>query len=446
MNKTIRDAVHGDMQFDAAELAVIDTVAVQRLRGIKQLGTSHLVYPSAVHTRFEHSLGAAWMTKRLIESTGRRGLALSPEQRQTACIAAILHDVTHVPFGHTFEDERRLFERHDQDDKRLDYFLNETDLGRVLDQLAARSRVAAVLRRSAHDDTLKQLVSGTICADLLDYLRRDALHCGLALGYDDRIFEYFGTAEGRLVFQLHKGGVFRRDALSELIHLLQIRYSLTERVYYHHAKVVAGAMISRALELALAAGALQREELYVLRDDSFLWMLAQRADQVPGLADLLDDLGARRLYRRVYALGLEGLGRPGIKSVERDSLVARFHSDATSREELERSIAERIRVPVGHVIVYCPSREMALKEADVPVELSPGRVQPLSSLGHPDVDALSQKHQGLWRFLVCLRREHADHMTAAGRVCEELIGHDNQLKPLSTGRFALPASLSRNSP
>ena len=109
--KTIRDAVHGDMQFDRHEMALIDTPALQRLRGIKQLGTSNLVFPSATHTRFEHSLGTCWVTKRLLDALSRSGHEISAPDRRVACLAALLHDVTHVPFGHTFEDERRLFDR-----------------------------------------------------------------------------------------------------------------------------------------------------------------------------------------------------------------------------------------------------------------------------------------------------------------------------------------------
>ena len=237
--KTIRDAVHGDIQFDDAEMAVIDTPAVQRLRGIKQLGASNLIFPSAVHTRFEHSLGTAWLTKRLLASLDQSGAVVDEADRRTAVLAALLHDVTHVPFGHTFEDERRLFERHDCDPDRLEHFLRSPALDRALARSGVGDRVRDVFAGGGGTQNfIKDLVTGTVCADLLDYLRRDALFCGLALTYDDRLFQYFSIAGDRLAVRLHKSGSFRRDALSELVALLQIRYTLTERVYYHHAKIV----------------------------------------------------------------------------------------------------------------------------------------------------------------------------------------------------------------
>jgi HD superfamily phosphohydrolase len=435
--KTIRDAVHGDMRFDDSEIALVDARVVQRLRGIKQLGTSSLVYPSATHTRFEHSLGTCWVTKRLIDELARSGFALGAAEVQVARLAALLHDVTHVPFGHTFEDERRLLDRHDEDRARLDFFLDHPSLGPVLERSGVGREVRALLRgEPGLPPYVRQLVTGTVCADLLDYLKRDAYHCGLVLGYDDRIFNYFAIADDQLVFRLHKRGVFRRDALSELVHLLQIRYSLTERVYYHHAKIVAGAMVSRALELAMLSGLWRRETLYELRDDSFLDRLVNESHRVPGVSGIMDDLFSRRLYRKVYVLGVAAYGRPGLTSLEQDALAARYHLDLAARRAAERHVAEALQVPQAHVIVYCPSPSMALKEADVNVEIAPAEVRPLSELGHPDVEALREKHRGLWRFYVCISRDHETRIAEAGRICQEYFGYENQLAPITTGRLA----------
>lgn len=80
--KTIRDAVHGDIRLSDDKIRLIDTPTFQRLRGIKQLGTTSLVYPSAVHTRFEHSLGTAWVTEQLIAALARHGYAMEEQERE----------------------------------------------------------------------------------------------------------------------------------------------------------------------------------------------------------------------------------------------------------------------------------------------------------------------------------------------------------------------------
>src|SRR5207244_1826432 len=151
----------------------------------------------------------------------------------------------------------RVLPRHDKDHARVQYFLEDSSVGRILEREGIQSAVISALTTGG---TLQSdIVSGAISADLLDYLRRDTYFCGLAQNYDSRIFESFVVENGRLVMELEKGGVLRRDAMSELVNLLRIRYTLSERVYFHHTKIASGAMISKAVELALREGFDARE-------------------------------------------------------------------------------------------------------------------------------------------------------------------------------------------
>src|SRR5215813_2734768 len=108
--KLIRDAVHGDIELGPLEVELIDTPEFQRLRGIKQLGTAYMVFPSALHTRFEHSLGTSWMAHRLVDAV-RRMQTVNADEECLIRVTALLHDITHIPFGHTLEDERRVLPR-----------------------------------------------------------------------------------------------------------------------------------------------------------------------------------------------------------------------------------------------------------------------------------------------------------------------------------------------
>src|SRR5712692_68290 len=94
--KLIRDAVHGDIQMSALDVELMDTPEFQRLRGIKQLGTAYLVFPSAVHTRFEHSLGTSWMAHRILNAV-RRSESVSTDDENLIRVSALLHDLTHIP-------------------------------------------------------------------------------------------------------------------------------------------------------------------------------------------------------------------------------------------------------------------------------------------------------------------------------------------------------------
>ena len=106
----VRDPVHGDIVIDPAAKSILATKAMQRLRGIKQLGLTHLVYPGCVHTRFDHSLGTYHMAKRLYQSSVDSSCC---EELAAVSCAALLHDASHMPFGHTLEEEFGLFGHHD---------------------------------------------------------------------------------------------------------------------------------------------------------------------------------------------------------------------------------------------------------------------------------------------------------------------------------------------
>jgi len=442
--KIIRDAIHGDLTLSVAELRLVDTEAVQRLRGIKQLGTSSLVYPSATHTRFEHSLGTRATAKRILDGLAMNdGEPPDEESTQVLLTAALVHDITHVPFGHTFEDERRVLERHDESPSRLAHFLRDSDLGEELERQGLTDAVWQVLAPQPQlpvPTFARQVVSGTICADLLDYLRRDARSCGLSQDYDDRLFRYFVRDGDRLVVNLRRRGIFRPDALSELVNLLRLRYNLTERVYYHHAKVAAGAMISKALELCLRAGTATPGDLLDAKDDSLLELLTRRGAEVPGVPRLLTDLRRRRLLKRVYYQSVEQPGQRGMSRVEQTEFERLYHlNEDGARERLEARLEDALGLPEGTAVLYCPAAKMALKEADAFVSLDSGAPQMLSSLHHPEVEVLLGKHRALWRFYVFLRQGYEDLYGRAGQLCEELLGQPNLLTLHSRGAMAFGA-------
>ena len=394
MKKLIRDAVHGDIQMGPLEVEIIDTPEFQRLRGIKQLGTAYLVFPSATHTRFEHSLGTSWMAHRILEVIGR-SRAILAEEEQLVRVAALLHDITHIPFGHTLEDERRVLPRHDKDQERADYFLGQSTIARIL----AREGIQDAVRHILQSDSSYQsdIAGGAISADLLDYLRRDTYFCGLSQYYDPRIFESFVVENGRLVINLEKHGMLRRDALSELVNLLRIRYSLSERVYFHHTKIASGAMISKAVELALRDG-FSTDELRRLKDETLIWVLRERFGGNPALLHLLDRLGSRQLYRACHVVTVD------IGEAKRQQIVDRFHYNVGERDAAEKSIAEASGIQPKDIIIYCPSFGMSLPEAEVLVRLESGKIQPLSGGNNEEIRILKEKHKALWKFFVLIDR------------------------------------------
>lgn len=409
--KLLRDAAHGDIELGPLEIELIDTPEFQRLRGIKQLGTAYLVYPSATHTRFEHSLGASWMARRMIEAL-RRTAPISANEETAIRVAALLHDITHIPFGHTLEDERRVLPRHDKDEARFAYFLQESLLAQRLRKSGFQDQVLHILRGDG--GYASDIVTGAITADLLDYLKRDTYFVGFSQYYDERIFQSFTLEKGRFVVSLEKHGELRHDTLSELANLLRIRYTLSERVYFHHTKIASGAMIAKAVELAIQSG-LQLEVLRELKDDTLMWILRESHGGSPGVAHLLNCMESRQLYRACFVLAAD------VGEARQKEIVDRFHYNAADRETLEASLAGAANLQPYQVIVYCPSIGMALPEAEALVRLESGRIVPLSSSNNDEIRVLKQKHKALWKFYVFIDRNAYDKRELVHRAAAELL-------------------------
>lgn len=412
----VRDAVWGDVELEPGLVRLLDAPELQRLRGIRQLGTAHLVYPSANHTRFEHVLGACHVAGRILAALDHAGHRVDPAVAQVARAAALVHDVGHVPFGHTFEDERRIFPRHDKPD-RTRRFLGDTALGAELEAQGLREGVLGALGAGDGREALAaDLVGGTVSADLLDYLARDAHFTGIRRAYDERIFRYFVVDQGRLVLNLQKRGQPREDAFSEVVHLLRLRYTLSERVYYHHTKIASGALVSKLVERAVSAG-LRLDDLFGLSDEGLLLHLEREfGPRDPVLLRLHGDLRARRLPKRAYQLGRR------IPPELQADLVRRFHHDRAAREAEEAALEAALGLEPGDVIVYCPSPDMALKEADILVDAGGGGVRSLKELRLREVDDLLEKHRDLWRLHVLVASRRQEVRPALSRLCAERYG------------------------
>lgn len=346
---------------------------------------------------------------------------VTAEDERLIGLYALVHDITHIPFGHTIEDERRVFPRHDQNSSRIDHFLEKTDTGRALEKLGARRQIARLMKQKRLADGGPtyhyDIVSSTICADLLDYLERDSYFTGLSQQYDERLFKYFVIADGSLAINLVRGGLFRMDGLSETLNVLRMRYVLSERCYYHPAKNAASAMISKALELCLDGGKMRLSErsFYDVGDEGFLRIL--QAGPAPARY-LVERFMARRLYKKAYLVS-----RRSLASTEKFSA---YHLDPAERAAAEKWLARKLRLPFRSVIVYCPSAAMQLREANALFLLASGEA-PRRLSNNEEIENLKRRQERLWKFIVFLDPEHSDRLAEAGRLCEEYFGQPNEL-------------------
>jgi hypothetical protein len=438
----IRDPVHGDLYLSAEEMQLLDTAEMQRLRGVRQLGTAHLVYPGAQHTRFEHSLGTLHMTSRLVEAVNlnrslapRELLGIAEEESRILRAAALVHDITHIPFGHNIEDQSGILPRHDSAERYAEMLGEASEVGQVLERMGIRTEVLATLLAPGQADLpevppyWRELLSDTICADILDYLKRDAYFTGLNLLYDERVVNYFkiDRASGHLFVDVAKRGLVRADILSEILRVLEARYFFSERVYYHHAKIAAGAMIAQAVEGALLRGGLQPEELYRQTDDSLVLQLKNHPpsdgrEQRRHL-ELLRRFQSRRLLKRACVFP-----RYANREVQAD-LVQRFFAPGQHQERTQFEAAVEAEIagsgnPGPLVVLYCPARHMQLKEAATHVRFPdrPG-VHPLSERAddHGRLDDLASSYQDLWKLYVLAATDQPEELRKVAGAVQKLL-------------------------
>lgn len=435
--KTFTVRCSGSVRLYGPEIDIIDTDAFQRLDGMRQLGAAYLVFRSANHTRFEHSLGTLHQAQRIIEAVNgnpRARRRIDPTGQRLARLFALLHDLTHVPYGHTLEDEFQLLRRHDENAERQQRLLWGGPIGKLLEEALASRKVqdgrselellAALLQRGeeAAEELgpyayVVDLVTNTVCADALDYVPRDLTGCGMPVAIGDHFLDYFDIVpldhrdpnhRSRMALRLDKRGMPRPDVESEIHKLLEHRYELVERVFFHHAKNAASAMIARAVQ---ESGLAEHEEIFDLLSDELL-CLALISPQVaralgfpssksgdPQLATrLADEVRRRRLYKLAY------LGVPDDDVARRAKLIFETHcSSAAQRATAEDELAELSGLERGQVLIHIPSPRMLAKEGYVRVMLDDGDtifLREWDTERSRRLESLSRAHERLWRVAV----------------------------------------------
>ncbi len=388
MAVSVRDPIHGSIVLDDWVVPIIDHAEFQRLRRVGQLGTAHLVYPGAHHSRFEHSLGAYHVAGEIADALG-----LDELEQKTVRAGALLHDVGHGPFSHAFEE---LFEaggeRHE--DMSVD-LVRWGPLGDLLRQGGLDPGEVSELVLGRGD--LAKLVSGPIDADRMDYLLRDAHYTGVRSSVDpDRLMRVLTRHD-------EHGVVLRESGILSAESLLAMRFLMYPAVYLHHTVRASESMLQAAIMAAVD------QEAFKLRDvnretDEGLLARCRAAGGVAG--EITQRLDRRRLYKRAYE-GRQEDQVPGMEALA---------DDPRARRALADRIADAASVPRHHVILDVP-HPPKFKELGLRVLRRDGAVVTLSEASQL-VRVMEAARMDHWRFWVFTPKESRE---AVARVVPDLL-------------------------
>lgn len=358
--REIRDPIHGFIYRTSLEQEIIDTPLFQRLRKIKQLAMASLVYPGAVHTRFEHSLGVMHLAGKLAER-----LNLDDENRRLVRLAALLHDIGHGPFSHVSEaivdrfynrEKVSLPGNNEKIHELITYGLIERDLS--LSKLLSereREKIVGLLKGNWGDRLLKDIVSGPLDADKQDYLLRDSYFCGVKYGiYDsDRLIDTLEVLKDRDEHVL----AVSVDGVHTLEQFVLAKYYMTTQVYRHKIRLITDAMITRAIELGIVKDNLDylsrlysfdgTEEFFnnwlAWNDEVLTTTICTDSTPEGYCKKIFRRLAERNLFKQIFSMRIGDLKNP----VVRQRISEEFDS---FKEEIERKVGESLEIE-PHLVI-----------------------------------------------------------------------------------------------
>ena len=385
--KIVRDTIHRDIFLSDSDIALLDKLPIQRLRNVAQLGTVSWVFPGASHTRFEHTIGVVHLAKRIL-----RSLVEIEKYRELVDIlsaAAIFHDAGHPPFSHSIE-EFGILTKKSHEERSMDLAketiesLENTDL--------SSSDVVKVLDKKM--SYLSDIIAGTLDADRVDYLNRDAHHTGVSYGViDSRIISLFTVVKDRLAID--------ERAVIPAETVLFARYVMRAIVYDHKAARSIAGMIAKAVEYAVGRDdinddVLDEEEIAHMRDLELLLRLKNYKFS----KELVEKVEER-----------DTLKLAGIVPREKIERVRKaFEMTPGQRHAYENRIADKLRVKPYEIMIDKPNIDRYfVPESSIPVSRGDKVIGKLRDLHISKLaDPISRQHEYLWAIRLYAPRKVKD--------------------------------------
>ena len=292
----IVDPIHDFIRVYDHELKIIDSSIFQRLRRIRQLSGAHLTYPAAQHTRFEHSLGVMHIASQAGQALNEKGI-LKSDDIEVLRLAGLLHDIGHGPFSHIFEEiiQQKRFS-HEDFGKEI---ILKSEIG---DSLSTNGYDKKLITKVAFGDSklqyMNEIISGSLSADIMDYLLRDGYFTGAEHAQIDhkRITQSLDVHQKKLALE--------RSALYSFESMMHSRYQMFKAVYFHKTVRAAEVMLLEALRLSddeFGFTSFNINEYVKLTDEYVLSkLISSKSSKLKRARQFAEDYQNRKLLKCVF--------------------------------------------------------------------------------------------------------------------------------------------------
>ncbi len=337
----IKDPVHGYVYITEDEKNIIDTYPMQRLRRLRQLAGSEIVYPGANHTRFEHCLGVMYLASKVLENP-HISSTVTDDEVDTCKISALLHDVGHDPFSHIFEQLliKDLEKTHED---MTSWIIEKSELGDKLSKMGYNpNEVGSLAVGELHKPDkafLDQIISSAVDVDKQDFIVRDTYHTGAEYGFIDvyRLIHALDILGENLAMEL--------GALSALEAFMIARIESFKSIYFHRVGRAAQIMLATAMERAnkeLGLTAFKTPEEYLMLDDYTVWTALKKCK---ASEEIINDIEKRRMLKCAYERTF----------YEKDTMISNIFGRASYRRQMQNEIAKEAGVNTEAVIIDVPT-------------------------------------------------------------------------------------------
>jgi hypothetical protein len=327
----IIDPIHDFIRVYEHEISIIDKPIFQRLRRIRQLSGAHLTYPAAQHTRFEHSLGVMHIASLAGHALNEKGIFKS-DDIEILRLAGLLHDIGHGPFSHLFEEiiQEKKFSHEDYGKE----IILKSEIGDVLSKNGFDKKlITRIAFGNSKFQFMNEIVSGTLSADMMDYLLRDGYFTGAEHAKIDhkRITQSLDVHQKKLALE--------RSALYSFESMMYSRYQMFKAVYFHKTVRAAEVMLIEALRLSDDEFGFTSFNLneYVKLTDEYV------------LSSLISSKSSKLKRARQFAQDYQN--RKLLKCVFERILTSRTNLKKTRTDELRTSISKKSKVDENEIFV-----------------------------------------------------------------------------------------------